>query len=161
MKFQITICSAFSPPEDCIVLKPIPEITAGTICSAFIQRDSYICKISRMMIIKLKIFLTNWINLSGIFLAVYLSTSISGLIASGSARIAFLGGLFGIIFSGSLFWAGFIISMLLLDFILMNRNINQLNLKLFIEWAVVSGPFIYWFVQSTQWIFLVAIVGFL
>lgn len=112
------------------------------------------------MKVKFKIFLTNWINLLGIFLAVYLSSAVSELFISGSLVIGFIGGLFAIIFYGSVFWAGFIIAMFLLDFILLDKNKEWLKLKLFIEWTIVSSPFIYWFIQYTQWIFLVAVVAF-
>ncbi len=113
------------------------------------------------MNLKFKIFLTNWINLLGIFIAVYLSSAISELFISGDAIVGFVGGLFGIIFYGFLFWMGFISAMFLLDFILMNKNKEKLRLKLLIEWGVVSAPFIYWFIQYTQWVFLVAVITFL
>lgn len=112
------------------------------------------------MNVKFKIFLTNWINLLGIFLAVYLSAAISELFISGSPVVGFIGGLFAIIFYGSVFWEGFIIAMFLLDFILLDKNKERLRLKLFVEWVIVSSPFVYWFIQYTQWIFLVAVITF-
>jgi hypothetical protein len=119
------------------------------------------------MNVKFKIFLTNWINMVGIFIAVYLSTVISELLKIQSANdissalgVGFLGGLFAIVFYGSIFWAGFAIAMFVMDFILMNKNKEQLRLKLLIEWILISSPFIYWFIQYTEWIFLVAVISF-
>lgn len=119
------------------------------------------------MKLKLKISLTNWVSIVGIFLATYLASAISELIEiksfndlSNSLITGFLGGLFAIIFYGAIFWIGFFALMLLLDFVLMNENKKWLRLKLLIEWTIISSPFAYWFIQYKQWIFLVAIVAF-
>lgn len=119
------------------------------------------------MNIKLKIFLTNWINILVIFIAVYATIIISELLKIQSTHdipdalsTGFLGGLFAIIFYGAVFWIGFVIAMFLLDFVFMNESLQKLDLKLLIEWVVVSSPFIYWFAKYTQWVFLVAVIAF-
>jgi hypothetical protein len=119
------------------------------------------------MKIRFKIFLTNWINFAGIFMAVYLSTAVSELLTIQSASdlpnaliTGFLFGLFAIILYGSIFWAGFFISMFVLDYILLNKNEQWLGLKLFIEWSIISTPFIYWYIKYTEVIFLIAVIAF-
>jgi hypothetical protein len=119
------------------------------------------------MELKLKLFLTNWINILGIFIAVYLACIVSELVKitsvsdiPGSLTTGFLGGLFGVVLYGAIFWIGFILTMFLLDFILMNKAIKFLKLKLLFEWVIVSSPFVYWCVEYTEWIFLVAVVAF-
>lgn len=119
------------------------------------------------MNIKLKIFLTNWINILVIFIAVYATVIISELLQIQSTQdipdalsTGFLGGLFAIIFYGAVFWIGFVIAMFLLDFVFMNENLQRLDLKLLIEWVFVSSPFIYWFAKYSQWVFLVAVIAF-
>lgn len=117
---------------------------------------------------KLRIFWTNWVNVAGIFLVVYLSAIISELLKIESGTdiidalgVGILGGLIGILLYGSIFWIGFLLAMFLLDLLLMNEDHKHLRLKLLIEWIAVSSPFLYWFFIYTQWIFAVVIVAFL
>lgn len=115
--------------------------------------------------IKLKIFLTNWINIVGIFLTLYLFVIVSELVKmngdiQNSLTIGFIGGLLGLIFYGSIFWISFILAMFLLDMFLMNASSRSLHFKLALEWVVVSSPFLYWFIEYTEWIFLIAIIAF-
>ncbi|MGZ5245093.1 MAG: hypothetical protein ACXWW0_13975, partial [Bacteroidia bacterium] len=110
-----------------------------------------------------KIFLTNWTNIVLIFIAVYLSAIISEIInnkedAMDTFFIAVFEGLFAIIFYGSIFWVGFIISMFILDTIFFNRIFKlPLNWILAIECLLISSPFIYWFFEYETWIFLIGV----
>jgi hypothetical protein len=118
-----------------------------------------------MIRLKLKLFSTNWINILGIFIAVYLSILVIELInptndLNNYFATAVIGGLFAIIFYGSMFWAGFILIMFILDVLLLNRDQSLLLPKLLLEWIIVSSPFIFWFIQYTEWIFLIAVCAF-
>lgn len=114
----------------------------------------------------LKILKTNWINVLGIFLAVYLfgiastlterTTSLSDALYTGVVM-----GIFGIIFYGMMFWAGFIASIIILDFALIRKHWKNLNLLLLLEWLIISAPFVYWLILYSEWVFLVAILAFL
>jgi len=111
--------------------------------------------------IKLKIFLTNWINVVGILIGVYgigiiselrdskLTHAIGDMLAM--SLLAF------IVYGTYLFFIAFILAMFLLDFILMNKNKEHLELKLLIQWAVISIPVI-WLGDS---VFFLAAMAFL
>lgn len=114
----------------------------------------------------LKILRTNWINILGIFSAVYLFGIATTLVEPNnrfmdSVHKALLGGFFGIIFYGMVFWIGFIVMISILDFALMRKQWKNLNLVLFLEWFIISVPFIYWLVIYSEWVFLVAVLTFL
>lgn len=117
---------------------------------------------------KLRIFWTNWINVAGIFMIVYLFVIIDELARSKSLEDATItlyksisSGLIGMILYGSIFFAGFLLIMLVLDMLLISEDHKNLRLKLFLEWVVVSSPFLYWFYIYSQWIFVVAVFAFL
>lgn len=119
-----------------------------------------------IMSFKLKIFKTIWVNALVIFLAVYLFGIISELISSESSIanslfIGFIGGLYSVFGYGAMFWIGFIVATLILDLVLIRKNETNLNLKLLIEWAAISSPFVYWAFKYGTWVFLVAVFGFL
>ena len=76
-------------------------------------------------------------------------------------RTGFLGGLFGIIMYGAIFWVGFAAAMFVLDIALLDKENKDLEVKLFFEWILISSPFIYWLIKYSEWIFLVAILSFL
>ena len=120
------------------------------------------------MDLKLRFFWTNWINFLWIFGAVYLSIiiavlcEISTLNDLGNLLVrGFVGGLFTIFLFGFYFWIGFITIMFLLDIIFLNINRKYLLRKLFLEWIIVSIPFIYWESKYSAWLFFVAVVAFL
>jgi hypothetical protein len=113
------------------------------------------------MLFKLKIFATNWVNLITIFLILYVSCIIAGIINSESFFTTFIGSILAIILYGFVFWLGFIIVMFLMDLILMTPARKRLELKLVIEWGLVSGLLINWFLEYNQWILLVAVFAFL
>ncbi len=115
---------------------------------------------------KLNVFKTNWINLLGIFLAVYLSYIAITLAEMQhdlftSLKIAFLGSVFGIILYGAMFWIGFLVLMFILDMLLMNKQMKNVNSRLLLQWLIISIPFVYWLVKYSEWIFLVAVLAFL
>lgn len=99
------------------------------------------------MLFKLKIFATNWVNLITIFLILYVSCIIAGIINSESFFTTFIGSILAIILYGFVFWLGFIIVMFLMDLILMTPARKRLELKLVIEWGLVSGLLINWFLE--------------
>src|SRR5262249_33921089 len=110
-------------------------------------------------------FITNWINLVGIFIAAYFFGIIEVIAdpsytAADVIMVGILGGLFGLLFYGFIFWLGFILAMLILDFLLMGTDKRLLYPVLIFEWLVVSAPFFYWLFKYAQWSFLVAICAF-
>ncbi len=122
------------------------------------------------MKVKLKIFMTNWVNVVGIFLGAYFFSIIAALVelekfttseVLNSLAVGFLGGLFGILGYGLIFWLGFLLAIFLLDMILMSPKTENLRIKLLIEWIVISLPFIYWGIQYAKWIWFVLVLCFL
>ena len=120
------------------------------------------------MDLKFMFFRTNWINLLGIFTAVYIYGIIVALSQvstfndlGNSLILGFVGSLFGILFFGFYFWLGFTAVMFILDLILLNMNRKYLLRKLFLEWIIVSSPFIYSDIKNNTWVFSVAVAGFL
>ncbi|MFN3664864.1 MAG: hypothetical protein ACK4S0_01820 [Sediminibacterium sp.] len=116
---------------------------------------------------KLKIIITNWVNIVGVFIAVYIygviNTLVDPEVANGTVdtlRLAFLGSLFGIVLYGMIFWIGYIVALIFLDFILIGKDEKNLYLKLMIQWGLISLPFIYWLFRYEQWVFLVAVIAF-
>ncbi len=118
--------------------------------------------------IKMKIFLTNWVSVVGVFIVLCLTGVITELWkveTIGDAPNAIATGLFGVLLAlllySLVFWLAFILVMFLLDFLLMNNDETYVRYKLFFEWILVSSPFIYWAFKYSQWIFFVAIGTFL
>lgn len=112
----------------------------------------------------MKVLLTNWINLLGIFTAVFVYAiflNISEVNISRSIFQSIVASLILVCLYGVLFWSILIITLILFDFGLIIRNPSHLKIKLIIEWLIISIPFIYWIVKYQQWIFLVAIIVFL
>lgn len=117
--------------------------------------------------IKMKIFLTNWVSVVGIFIVLCLTGIITELWKVESIREApnaIATGLFGVLLALLLYslviWLAFILVMFLLDFLLMNNDKTYVRHKLLFEWILVSSPFIYWGFEYSQWIFFVAIGTF-
>jgi hypothetical protein len=111
----------------------------------------------KLLKIKFRIYLTNWVNILGIFLATYISIVISDI---NNFPYTLFFSLYSIIGYGFMFWCSFLILILILDFILINSN-NIILRILIIEWFIISIPFAYWCIKYNQWIFGVAIVAFL
>ena len=111
----------------------------------------------KLLKIKFRIYLTNWVNILGIFLATYISIVISDI---NNFPYTLFFSLYSIIGYGFMFWCSFLILILILDFILINSN-NIILRILIIEWFIISIPFAYWCIKYNQWILGVAIVAFL
>ncbi|MDQ0478266.1 hypothetical protein [Chryseobacterium sp. MDT2-18] len=114
----------------------------------------------------MKILKTNWINIVGVFTVLFLYTTIYGLMDSSISRNVFqaiIASLIGICLYGIMFWAGFIIMLIILDCVLIIPNSNNLKIKLLIEWIVISVPFIYWAIKypEQRTLYIVAIITFL
>lgn len=112
----------------------------------------------------MKILLTNWINLLGVFIAVFLYSFINNLNDVNINRTVFqsiFSAFIIIILYGVLFWGFYILSLLLFDLILIVRNREKLMLKLILEWMLISIPFVYWATKHNQKIFIVGVVAFL
>ncbi|WP_426473372.1 hypothetical protein [Chryseobacterium balustinum] len=114
----------------------------------------------------MKILYTNWINITGIFTALFLCTTIFNLLDPNVSRNLFqaiFASLILIFLYGIIFWVGFVLVLTILDLIIIVPNQNNLRLKLFLEWIIISTPFIYWAIiyDRQRYIFLVAVVTFL
>ena len=111
----------------------------------------------------MKILLTNWINLLGVFMATFAFSVIQMLTKANLSYIlqATLAALFGVIGYGMLFWGLLVIALIILDLILIVPNPKNLKTKLLAEWLIISISFIYWTVKYHEWIFAVAIIAFL
>lgn len=114
----------------------------------------------------LQILKTNWVNVLGVFLAVYLFVVAGAFTEStksfeDTVRRDILGSLFAVIMYGMVFWLGFIACISVLDFALIRKHWKNLNLVLFLEWFIISVPFIYWLIIYSEWVFLVAVLAFL
>jgi hypothetical protein len=111
----------------------------------------------------MKIILTNWINLLGVFL-----TSLAFLIVvaltdpnlSYNIFQAILAALFSVLAYGIMAWALFIVSLIVLDVILIVPNKKRLKTMLLIEWAISSCPFIYWATIYHEWVFMADVIVF-
>lgn len=112
----------------------------------------------------MKILLTNWINILGVFVGAMVCTVILTLAdpnyGQGMAG-AILGALFLVLGYGMMFWGVFIVSLLILDLILIVPSHNYLRTKLILEWVIIDIPFIYWSVAYKEWVFAAGAIAFL
>jgi hypothetical protein len=111
----------------------------------------------------MKILLTNWINLLGIFIVTFAFSVVLTLTdpnLSYNIFQAMLAALFSVLGYGMMFWALFIVSLAILDLILIIPNRKNLKTRLLIEWLIISAPFIYWTVKYHEWIFVAAVIAF-
>jgi len=112
----------------------------------------------------MKILKTNWINIVGVLGSVFLYSVISNFTDSNTSQNIFqaiFSGLILILFYGVTFWVLFIVSLIIFDLLFIVTNQSNLNIKLLLEWLLLSTPFIYWAIKYSEWIFLVAIISFL
>ena len=114
----------------------------------------------------MKILITNWINLLGVFIVLFLygiATNVSNPIPTLSQNFwqSILAILFGICINGILFWLLFIVSLIAFDLLFIVKDQNNLKVRLLIEWLLISLPFIYWVIKYNQWIFLMGVIAFL
>jgi hypothetical protein len=111
----------------------------------------------------MKVILTNWINILGVFIAVFLYAIVLNITNENVSRNMFqavFASLFLIVGYGMFFWGMFIIALIILDLILL-RNTENLKMKLLIECLIISAPFVYWTVKYHEWIFVAGIIAFL
>ncbi len=106
-----------------------------------------------------QIILTNWINIAGVFVAVYFHAAFIYLTANVQASIvsAMVASLILVLLYGFIFWGLLILGLMICD-LLFVRSGRQLMAGLILEWLVVSSPFVYWFVKYHQGIFLTGII---
>lgn len=114
----------------------------------------------------IRILKTNWINIIGVFTVLFLYTTIYELIEPNVSRNIFqamIASLIGICLYGIMFWVGFIIMLIILDYVLIIPNLKDLKLKLLIEWIVISSPFVYWAIKypEQRTLYIIAIITFL
>ena len=112
----------------------------------------------------MKVLTTNWINLLGVFLVVFLYAIILNLTETNVSRNLFqsiFAALILVCGYGIMFWGLFVIALVVLDLLLIMRNPNNLKTMLLIEWLIISSPFIYWTIRYKEWIFVAAIIAFL
>jgi hypothetical protein len=109
----------------------------------------------------MKVIKTNWVNIVGVFTITYFYLIAEVLVHSGTFVQAILGGLISICLYGMMFWGLFILSLIVLDFLIIVRSQDRLKLKLLAEWLLISIPFIYWTMKYNEGIFAVAVFAFL
>jgi hypothetical protein len=112
----------------------------------------------------MKVLKTNWINVAGVFVAVFLyavALNLTDINVSRNVFQSILPALMLVCLYGIMFWSLFILLLVVLDLLLIVKNQNSLIGKLLIEWLIISGPFVYWAVRYKEWIFIVAIIAFL
>ena len=110
----------------------------------------------------MKILITSWVNIAGVLVVVFLY-AIYETIALGNGYNIFqllLAASISIFLYGFMAWMLFMVSLIVLDILLFARNKNYLKSKLFVEWLIISSPFIYWLNIYREWVFLVAVLGF-
>jgi hypothetical protein len=111
----------------------------------------------------MKVILTNWINILGVFIAVFLYAMVLNMMDTNVSRNLFqaiFAVLILIVGYGMMFWGMFIVALIVLDLVLL-RGKENLKMKLLIEWFIISCPFIYWTIKYHEWIFVAAIIAFL
>lgn len=112
----------------------------------------------------MKIILTNWINIVGVFVGNMLcaiTLTLADPNFSHHISDVVFGALFLVLGYGMMFWAMFIISLLVLDVVLIIPATQYLKAKLIVEWVIISLPFIYWTVVYKEWVFAAAVISFL
>lgn len=113
----------------------------------------------------MKLLYTNWINIVGVFIVSFLFTAIFDSLDPNVSRNFFqavTASLIGILLYGMLFWICFIIALIILDLFLIVFNQKHLEIKLFLEWIIISSPFIYWAIKYPEQrsLYIVAVVTF-
>lgn len=109
-----------------------------------------------------KIIKTNWINIWVVFTIVYIY-SIIRAINEGDFNIlqGMLSALILVILYGVLFWIFFIVLLFITDLLLIYQSSKEkLYIMFILQTLIVSIPFVYFALHYSQWIFLVAVVGF-
>ena len=114
----------------------------------------------------MKILFTNWVNILGVFIAIFLYSIIYGLFDSNISRNilqSIIASLILICLYGIMFWVGFLLSLIILDSVLIIPAPKHLKIKLIAEWIIISSPFVYWAIEYERQrnLYIVAIIAFL
>ena len=115
----------------------------------------------------MKILQTNWINILGVFIILFIYSTIFNLTVNDGVTRNFFQSIFAALFLiclyGFIFWMGFIIALIILDFILIIPNQKKIKIKLLTEWIIISSPFIYWALKyhEQRSLYIIAIITFL
>ncbi|WP_221412267.1 hypothetical protein, partial [Elizabethkingia anophelis] len=115
----------------------------------------------------MKILKTNWLNILGVFIILLIYSIIFNFTLQDNVTRTFSQSVFAALFLiclyGFVFWTAFIVALIILDFVIIIPNQNNLKLKLLIEWIIISSPFIYWAIKYSEQrnFYLVAIITFL
>ena len=111
----------------------------------------------------MKIIKTNWINIIGILIAVYLYALMLNLFDADKS-LNFIQVVFSplilILLYGAIFWALFILLLIIFDLLFIVKNQENLKKKMILETFIIITPYVYWLIVYDEWIFLVAIVTF-
>ena len=111
----------------------------------------------------MKIIKTNWINIIGILIAVYLYALMLNLFDADKS-LNFIQVVFSplilILLYGAIFWALFILLLIIFDLLFIVKNQENLKKKMILETFIITTPYVYWLIVYDEWIFLVAIVTF-
>ena len=111
----------------------------------------------------MKIILTNWINVLGVFLVVFASSFVLALTDTNLSYNIFqsiIAALFLVCGFGIMFWALFIVSLVILDVIIIIPNKINLKNGLIIEWLIISVSSAYLAIKYHEWIVVIAIIAF-
>ena len=110
----------------------------------------------------LGIIKTNWINIAGVFVTMFIYGVCWGIYSGGYSLFpAILSALLLVCLYGMMPWLLFVVLLLSADILLLRNIQRNLKRKLIIEWIIVSAPFFWWIAEYNEWVFLVAITTFL
>ena len=111
----------------------------------------------------MKIIKTNWINIIGILIAVYLYALMLNLFDADKS-LNFIQVVFSplilILLYGAIFWALFILLLIIFDLLFIVKNQENLKKKMILETFIIVTPYVYWLIVYNELIFLVAIITF-
>ncbi len=111
----------------------------------------------------MKIIKTNWINIIGILIAVYLYSLMLNLFDADKS-LNFIQVVFSplilILLYGAIFWALFILLLIIFDLLFIVKNQENLKKKMILETFIIVTPYVYWLIVYDELIFLVAIITF-
>jgi hypothetical protein len=110
----------------------------------------------------MKILKTNWINIIGILIAVYLYALMLNLFDADKS-LNFIQVVFSplilILLYGAIFWALFILLLIIFDLLFIVKNQENLKEKMILETFIIITPYVYWLIVYDELIFLVATIN--
>lgn len=111
----------------------------------------------------MKVILTNWINLLGGLVCVFVFSVTRAFVAPQLSYNIFEATISALILVGGyglMFWFLFIILLIILDLAIIVPFKDYLKIRLIIQWLIISIPFTYWVIKYHEWIFAVGIAAF-